>query len=693
MHLAILAALALGTSGAPMPIPDTFNPDLNLVLGDSGRGMRHSVRHSAGFARELVAHGAPEDIALAVKVLDAVIACQETHDGAHHRGNFLWTREEAMVNDLNSVEFVLQELVPMMRLHGDRLPPDARDRVLASIRLGLDEIRNMDVAVTYTNIAAMDCANSIVGGELVGDDAIAARGYAKLARLAEVTAHNGTIFEFNSPTYTRVTLRALQTIADLADHEPSRIRAMAMGHRLALSYALHIHPPTGHLAGPHSRAYRDNVIALGEPERESMRGWIADGYAPAWIETVLAHPVLPRQIRETAHADWRITSTAFHTPTYALGLASREISRQTDVLILHYTRPGATRPGVMYSRYLINTHWADAGVDNEPLSERANLFHYGKFLGVQEGSRAIGVYAPRQLEHPLSLAPASTGHWTSAKATLIWTDRATIDAIYVNGVAITTLPHALAPGDVAVVTCGDVYVAVRPYTVTNLGIEAPVRLIEKDGNLVLELHNYLGAEKLFNELEWKSRFYRGQPQCGFYLEVADRDAYPDGAAFARAVASGTWTDEAAPPFTAYMEEAQRPWTLGYARDGQELGLEVDLMQWSLLRRWTEDGPLGWPQLEAPEARQTRTGRVDLGGAVFTCGQAPAWLYANPAADLWVAGYHGDPAPAELVVPDGRVTCATLGTGVIVWDRGTVTVEALGLSAPPVVQGGRFNVDG
>src|SRR5512139_1572039 len=109
----------------------------------------------------------------------------------------------------------------------------------------------------------------------------------------------------------------------------------------------------------------------------------------------------------------------------------------------------------------------------------------------------------------------------------------------------------------------------------------------------------------------------------------ERTDYVDGRAFGRTIASGQLSDITAPPFT-YVGEGERLWAVEYRRDGQALGIEVDLMEWRLKRRWSERGEVGWPMLESPIARQNAIGRVEVGDAVLDYGQGPAWLFASPA---------------------------------------------------------------
>ena len=255
--------------------------------------------HSADKAELLVTSGSPDELAQAEDIIGLVLDCQERRVGAAHRGNFMWTHGDPVVTDKNAVEFILKHFIPMMIRYEERLAPATRTRVREAIRLGLEEIRAKDVAITYTNIAAMDCMNSCLGGEFLGDIEAAERGYEKLRRLAELTAANGTVFEFSSPTYMVVTLEALHRLATHVKHHETRIRARAMAARLGLSMALHMHGVTGRYGGPHSRAYLENVVCSCAPEVTVLRRLMGEGAAPDWLSHVLDIPVEPTQIVET----------------------------------------------------------------------------------------------------------------------------------------------------------------------------------------------------------------------------------------------------------------------------------------------------------------------------------------------------------------------------------------------------------
>ena len=672
-----MAVMVLAVAASqPMALPRDFDAKVAMPATSSEPGAYHPTRDAAGLAAALVANGTPQDLELAEKVLDAVLECQELHQDDPHYGNFWWNREDGMVEDLNAVEFVLAHLTPMMIRHGDRLKPEMQTRVLQSIRLGVGEIAKLDVLIAYTNITALDVMNTCLAGELLKDPAIATRGYQKLVKWMAFTDLMGTIYEFNSPTYTRVTLDALADLCAMVQDRETRIRARTFAARLGLGVALRMHRGTGRWAGPHSRAYYATTICERPPEVIGFRRMIQDRRLPAWIADVLDTSPVPLQVTESADPMRDLELTTYHSRSFAVGVASREFIDQTNAFIVHYVRPGQTQPGVIFSRYLMNEKWVGANYYDPDRAPEHELFDDGHFYGVQDGPRAIGLYAPR-----------SWGLCASAKAAVIFTGRPQIDEIWVGDKRIAALPAEVPRGSVVVIASGNIVAAIRPLTITDLGRDAPLRLVEKDGDLVLEMYNYVGSKKSFWEMEWPGGFYKGQTQCGFYAEFAERADYPDGKAFGDKVASGQLKDEAKAPFT-YEATGERPWVVEYSRDGRSLGIEIDLMEWKVKRRWTNEGDVPWPMLESPVARENRTGRVVVGDAVLECGKAAGWLFGSPERKLWVAGYHGmSPAPVCLTIPGGKVEIEAMSTGTVVWDKGRVTVEAIGLRGTPKVTGG------
>jgi hypothetical protein len=650
----------------PLPLPADFNTTTHMISKTTEYGVFHETRRAARLAEQLVANGTPTDLTRAEAVLEAVLACQERDPQDPHCGNFYWMREDEVVEDLNAVEFVLEALIPMMLRHGDRLAPPLRERVLDSIRLGLAEIARLDVLVAYTNITALDILNTTLGGELLGDEPSIARGAHKLVRWIEYTNQSGHPLEYNSPTYSAVTLRALKRLADETGQPEVRLRARAMAARLALSYALHIHIGAGRLAGPHGRAYQPTIAGETPPELDTIRNWVADGIAPPWIADVLDERPATFTVVETAERSRGLSITTHHTPSFALGVASQSFHPQSNHCMVHYRQPGAERPGVFYTRYVLDDKWFGDHYHPTDRTKSRNLLDEGDFFGVQDEDRAIAVYTASGFRHG-----------TSAKAALIWQDYRHVDEIWVGDQRIDTAPCAVPPGETVVIGSGEVYMAVRPLLITPLGRETPVQLVVRNGDLVLELYNYCGPQKRFWELNWPGAFFQGRPVCAFYLEVTERAGHRDGAAFGRTVMAGEFASTLAPGFTS-AADGERHYTASYTRADRTLGLSIDTIQWQLLRRWTTQGDPGWPMLSAPMAAQSSHGFVQVENASVQATGGPVWLFAAPRAKRWVAGYLGTaPTTLTLSTPEGSATIEEMGTGTVVWADGEVHVEAVG----------------
>lgn len=669
----------------PLKYPDTFNPNTQMIARPEGDKLYHAPRASFEWAAQLIANGHEEDLAQAEKTLEAALQFQETREDNPHRGNFLWEAEDEAVEDLNAVQFCLFHLLPMLIQHGTRLSSNIQNQCQNAVRLGLEEIAQIDVHPRYTNIVIKDITNTILGGEYLQDETYKTRGYEKFHRWMAYTDRSGCPYEFNSPTYAGVALRVLTRLVQISQNETIRVRADIMRSRIGLSAALHIHPATGRWAGPYSRAYRPTASGETQPEIHQIREWLTTGILPKWLADALANRPETMSLVETADADQEIVLSTYHSPSFTLGVSTQEltsqanrfIAGQSNCFIAQHTTPD-DKTGVIYTRYVLNEHWLGDFRSTPARSNMGLLFDEGQFLGVNHNNRAICLYAPRNL-----------GAWEtchSAKAVIAWHHREHVNAVYLNGQNITTFPTPIPPNSTVVIQSGTTLTAIRPLTNTDLGQNAPMHLIERDGHLCLEIYNYKGPEKTFWEQAHPGSFYKGQPQCGFYAELAESTDWDSPLAFANAVAEGTLTEQADPHLT-YDEGSERNWSVSYTRNDQTLGIEIDLMAWKLKRRWTHEGQLNTPMLLSPIAQQTRSGNIQIGDATLTSGQHPAWLFASPGTNTYVAAYHGPEAsPLTLTLPNGKVEIDSLASGLIIWRDNKVTLNALDMPTPPNITG-------
>lgn len=666
--------------------PLIYDPAVHLVANTIDNGVFHSAWMSAEYGVALIESGSAAEIERGEAVIDAVLLCQDMDERSPHYGNFRWEYEDAAVEDLNAVQFVLMRLIPLLLQRSDRLSEALVARVKDRIRIALDALRRIDVSPVYSNIVAQDIANSILGGQLLGAPEYARRGARKLRAWLNLIDQSGIPHEYNSPTYSFVTIEALRKVVALSAHAEAGALAQLIIARVGLSVALRIHAETGRLAPPHCRAYYPQLAFESPPEARAFSRLIESGALPAWLDAVLKHRPRPLMVSETSDAKAGTLISSYLDREFSLGVASQElatqsnrfISNQSNVFAIHYGRGKGATPGLVFSRYLINDKWLG---DYRTTPSRTNDHVFrdeGSFRGVLAGPRAFALYTSRELD--------AWSRCSSAKAALIWNRADDVDEIWVDGSRIGGAPVEVLDGALIVVGCGDAYVVVRPLERTRLGTEAPVRIVEHRGSLVIEMYNYLGPAKTFWELANPGAFFQGYVRNGFYAEVAARSKYASGRAAHDAFAGGQLR-EALDEARTFDGENQRNWSLSY-RDGQRgLGIEVDLMRWRIQRRWADGETLGFPMLASPIATQNRSGHIEVGDASLRCGRAPAWLLGIPEAELWVGAYHGPEASAfSLEVPAGRVDIERLEAGIVLWDKGQVRVDALGLRADPRVSG-------
>lgn len=94
----------------------------------------------------------------------------------------------------------------------------------------------------------------IAAGTLLGDDELLDHGRGKLREFVGYTRYHDGFTEYNSPTYTVITLGEVRRMMARFDDESDLALANALNDYAWRSLATHYHPPTAKLAGPHSRA-------------------------------------------------------------------------------------------------------------------------------------------------------------------------------------------------------------------------------------------------------------------------------------------------------------------------------------------------------------------------------------------------------------------------------------------------------
>jgi len=221
----------------------------------------HPTRESLAYAVALLDSGDESLYDRAFDVIDAVIDAQSTDRDAPYYGCWPWYVEvppgEMVRVDYNWSAFLGRHLVFLLADHAGRLPEDLRRRVRAALERATDLIVRRDMGPDYTNISLMSTYVALKAGEVLDDDDLVAYGREKLREAVGYTRYHDGFTEYNSPTYTRVALEEIGRMLAYFDDESDRALARVLNDHAWRSIALHYHPESGQLAGPHSRTYEN----------------------------------------------------------------------------------------------------------------------------------------------------------------------------------------------------------------------------------------------------------------------------------------------------------------------------------------------------------------------------------------------------------------------------------------------------
>jgi len=220
----------------------------------------HPTRESLDYALALLQGDGTERAAAVVRT---VLALQDVDPTSKTYGIWPWFLEEPLTEmdppDWNWADFCGARLAQVLVEHARALPGD----LIRDTRTGLGHaaasIFRRNVGPAYTNIAVMGAGVTLAAGELLDEPRLSDYGRRRLRNIVEHTEYHGGFNEYNSPTYTIVTLteceRMLQLIRDpSARDDAERLRSAAWR-----TIAEHYHPGTNQWAGPHSRVYSDRL--------------------------------------------------------------------------------------------------------------------------------------------------------------------------------------------------------------------------------------------------------------------------------------------------------------------------------------------------------------------------------------------------------------------------------------------------
>lgn len=222
--------------------------DADLAAGNLGAVITRDLARCAWIA---LAVPRPANVSAAVRYLSILFAAQLPD------GQFPWLLSEHNMTDPNAINFVAMPLAAVWLQFDDALGPAFQTRYATNVSAAVSALVDHTVAVSYSNIFTMRLAAELVLGAALNDSSLWSQGVSDWGGWASEVSTFG-IHEFDSPTYSQVTLDNLVTAAvTIRAHNKSISDELGSGAAYVSACLLAEYVPraAGSLGGSHSRDY------------------------------------------------------------------------------------------------------------------------------------------------------------------------------------------------------------------------------------------------------------------------------------------------------------------------------------------------------------------------------------------------------------------------------------------------------
>ncbi|NUM75804.1 hypothetical protein HUU40_15685 [candidate division KSB1 bacterium] len=461
------------------------------------------------------------------------------------------------------------------------LSDQAKEQILKNLQQNLPISALVRYSDGNVNHPLAAYAHLICGGELLGDPAYTLLGKRLLQEFQRTISgrrhknrQQAEMAEYNSPTYTALTLWFLAIIAEFAQDEEARQLAQFLEERLWINVAMHWHEPSQQFAGPFSRAYAEDsvggfsalhctfacamqkniFIAAELPRRfehpsaliENAFVAILNFHVPAEAKAIAFDKPLPYSFRMTTYCeqyhengrrqenDRQVAAfddevypggwgdlTTFMTKEYCLGTASQPYvnAGQSDGFSLRYRRAEHVQTlwdfRGAYTRMVFNG--AVAGQDNFchvagfPINKDC-LYEEGRAFTYQKENKAIVCYTPKRAGHA---AVSELRH------DLIFSYNAPFDHLRVDETEVMNFPFDAENVKRIVIADYQTYLAIFPLPASGLADFKPgCRLWASHDHFMISFYNYRGAVRDFTREEMSTT------RNGFACLLETREHFP-----------------------------------------------------------------------------------------------------------------------------------------------------------------------
>ena len=199
-----------------------------------------------------------DDAGEANRIIRRIIEYQDLQQGSKTYGNFFWMTHWDRVKDRNAVSFLCPGLVYAYLNFPHKLADDTKTALVRAFRPMLAGVRNHKVRWQYTNIFFLNLGSLVCLSRVLKDKSAHDEAVQDFETWLSGVAHDG-IHEFNSPTYTAVTLFGLEAAWANTTDERFRKELERTMDLITYQFALNMFP-NGFLGGAASRAYQQDVL-------------------------------------------------------------------------------------------------------------------------------------------------------------------------------------------------------------------------------------------------------------------------------------------------------------------------------------------------------------------------------------------------------------------------------------------------
>ncbi len=390
-----------------------------------------------------------DDAIEANRIIRRVLEHQVLDPEDERFGNFRWMTHWDRVKDRNAVSFLAPGLAHAYMAFGEKLEDETRDALERAFEPMLAGAFGHGATWSYTNIWALNLGATVALARILDDAEAHERAVASFDEWVEHTSAGG-MHEFNSPTYTSVTMSGIEHAWAHTPDEAFRARLERALDYFSYQLAVNLFS-TGFPAGAASRAY----------SRDLLRG---NGLGTYWAHVKFGTPL--RDCPEDEQHQARLTPINYTLHGYVPPRAARGLatSNREDTILdrtvplnsrrTHMMRPGwslasQTVPrvgGHSPSPYLLlvrDSHDNRASVVIAP-DETFTHRPCAGFDSVQEGGRVLGRLHCEPTDEERTKAAADPEYICEPR--VLFGRREAIEQVRVGNVDWGGAPVAVEPG-------------------------------------------------------------------------------------------------------------------------------------------------------------------------------------------------------------------------------------------------------